>query len=409
MSGLRGRRFVLLIAGQAVNEIGSWCALVALWGYSAYRYHAAPWQIAIVVASLNFSAAVLGPLAGVPIDRFGPRRVILVADSVAAVVALSMAFTTEYWQLIPPTLVLSLCASFTRPAWSALPPKLVDDRDLQRANALLGLAGQSSIAFGPILGAVAISLWGPRGAFLINSVTFLLGVAVTLPLHVPHTASPPAHLRHEVAEGLRVVRQRPDVVRLLVVSCSVYSLWGSFATLEPLYVRDVLHRPPAYFAWLQSAFGLMLFTFAIVAARVGDRAATRRTVALTALGSGVFAATYLGTSYLAVAFVAIALWGVATAWFNPTVVTLVQRATPKEFHGRVFAVDGTLRAWTFLLGGLLSGAVATAASVHAAAWVFAAVPVAGGLWYLRSVARGPAREHAPRVDAGVMAVVPADQ
>jgi hypothetical protein len=89
MSPLRDRRFVLLASGQALNAIGSWCALVALWGFASFRFHAGAADLAILGLAWAVPAVLLGPIAGVPVDRFGPKWVLVVADSCAAVVALT--------------------------------------------------------------------------------------------------------------------------------------------------------------------------------------------------------------------------------------------------------------------------------------------------------------------------------
>ncbi len=184
MSLLRDRRFALLLAGQAVNGIGSWCALVALWGYAAYRFDASPIQIAFLSLSWALPTAVLGPVGGVPVDRFGPRRVLIIADLVAAGVAVGMAMSNSYGELLALGVLLGLARVCSEPAFAALAPRLVEDHDLLRANALLGAVLQSSIAFGPLLAAGSIALWGPRGAFLIDAITYVIGVAVVVPLHL---------------------------------------------------------------------------------------------------------------------------------------------------------------------------------------------------------------------------------
>ena len=110
MSPLRDRRFVALLAGQAVNGIGSWCALIAIWGYAAYKFDANPAQIALLSFSWALPAALLGPLGGIPIDRFGPKRALIAADTFGAVIALALAFSTSYWQLV----ALGACVGVTR-------------------------------------------------------------------------------------------------------------------------------------------------------------------------------------------------------------------------------------------------------------------------------------------------------
>src|SRR6516165_8185820 len=254
MSPLRDRRFVLLLAGQAVNGIGSWCALIALWGYAAYRFDASPAQIALLSLSWSLPAAVFGPLGGVPIDRFGPRRALIAADGAAALVSIALAFTNSYYELVALGALIGLTRACSDPAFSALAPRLVDDEQLLRANALLGAAMMSSIAFGPLLAAGAIALWGPRGAFVIDAITYCIGIAVVLPLHlraITHQRSEHGSAWQELHRGFAIVRDNVTVRRILELVSSVYLVWGAYAVIEPIYVRDVLHRPASIFALLQ--------------------------------------------------------------------------------------------------------------------------------------------------------------
>ena len=416
MSPLRDRRFVALLAGQAVNGIGSWCALVALWGYAAYRFHATPAEIAILSLSWSLPAALFGPLGGVPVDRFGPRRALIVADGLAACVAVALVFSNSFAQLV----VLGACTGLTRcasdPAFSALAPRLVGDDQLLRANALLGAAMMSSIAFGPLLAAGAIAGWGPRGAFLVDAITYLVGIAVVLPLRLRPLATRPARTSawRELKSGLQIVRRSAGVQRILMLSASVYLVWGAYAVIEPIYVRDVLHRPASVFALLQAAFGVLLLANALLIARIGDSVARFRTLRVAAVGATIAAPIYVGTHSVAIAFCGIAIWGAATAWLIAPRDTLLQRATPVEVHGRVLALDSSLRSWAHVIALPIAALLAGTFDVRVAAFTFAAMPVIGVLATRGSQREpvpsdvGPGAEHAPRVDAGFVTVAPVD-
>ncbi len=65
MQLLRDRRIALLVAGQAVNGIGSWCAVVALWGFASFRFDAGPGAIALLGLAWSLPPVLLGPLVGV--------------------------------------------------------------------------------------------------------------------------------------------------------------------------------------------------------------------------------------------------------------------------------------------------------------------------------------------------------
>jgi MFS family permease len=156
MSLLRDRRLALLVAGQALNGIGSWCAIVALWGFASFRFDAGPGAIAVLGLAWALPPALLGPLAGGPIDRFGPKRVIMVADALAAVVSLTFLLAGSFPVLVALAALHGVTSSFSEPALRSLPPRLVQDADLPRANALIAGTSQAAIVFGPLVAAVAI-------------------------------------------------------------------------------------------------------------------------------------------------------------------------------------------------------------------------------------------------------------
>jgi MFS family permease len=292
---------------------------------------------------------------------------------------------------------------------------LVDDDQLLRANAMLGSAMMSAIAFGPLLAAGAIAAWGPRGAFVIDAITYGVGVAVVVPLrlraltHVKPEKHPP--LREELRAGIRIVRERPAVQRILALSTSVYLVWGAYAVIEPIYVRDVLHRSPSIFALLQASFGIFLFTNSMLVARAGDRVASFRTIRICALCTSLAAPLYVGTTLLPVAFIGIAVWGASTGWLIAPRDTLLQRATPVEAHGRVLAIDSALRSWGHVVALPTAALLLSVFGVRVTAFVFAALPLLGVLatrHSARFVETGPRAEDAPRVDPGFVAVVPSE-
>ncbi len=186
-------------------------------------------------------------------------------------------------------------------------------------------------------------------------------------------------MRRDLGEGLRVVRDRPTVRDLLTLGCSVYLVWGAYAVIEPIYVRDVLHRPAQTFALLQAAFGIVLLVNGLLLPRFGDRIVRMRTIRIAALGTALCAPFYVGTSKLAVAFTGIALWGAFTAWFLAPQRTLLQRATPIQAHGRVLALDSALRSWAHVIALPTAALLVGAFGVRAAAFTFAAIPLIGAL------------------------------
>jgi predicted MFS family arabinose efflux permease len=392
---LRRGPFALLVVGSALNAIGTWATLIALWGYAAYRFHVGPGAIALVGLAWSAPAALLGPFAGIPIDRLGPKR-LLVASNVGGVVAsLAMAAAGRFSTLVVFAVGAGVVQAFGRPAAMSLPPRLVGDEDLLAANALLGAAEQSAIVFGPLAGAAVTGLWGVRAPFLFDAVTFVVGAAAVLPVALrPVVATPRSPVARELAEGWRVAMAVAEVRLALALAAAVFVSWGAFFVLEPLYVRDVLHRSPVVLGLFQTVFGVGLIGATLLLPRVGDRVASVRVLAVSVAVSGLTAAAYVGTRSIVVAAVAVFLWGVDVAFFMPPMRTLLQRATPVEAHGRVLGTASMLAAWGNLLGIPLTGVLVAALGVSATGATVGTFAVAAGIvGWLASRARdgGPPR------------------
>jgi MFS family permease len=396
MQLLRDRRIALLVAGQAVNGIGSWCAIVALWGYASFRFDAGPGAIALLGLAWSLPPVLLGAVAGIPIDRLGPKRVLMIADALAAVVSLTFLLAGSFPVLVALATLHGCTNAFSEPALQALPPRLVPDDRLVEANAVLGAASQSAIVVGPVVAALAIGFIGIQGAFVIDALTYVVGVLVLVPISIGAVGvARRSSVVEEVREGFRMVRRRPRLRLILGMSGCVYVIWGAFLVIEPVYVRDVLHGSPTMLALLQATFGIGLLATTVVVTRLGDRVARVRIAAAATAASGVAAALYIGTAVPVVAFVGIGVWGCVTSFFIVPARTLMQRAAPVETHGRVMALDGTINGGGSLVALPIVGVVAAAAGVQIAGMAFAAVPIAGGLvtlWRVRRDDPAPAVE-----------------
>ncbi len=350
---LRIPGFGPLLAGQAVNAIGNWVAIIAIWGFASFQFDASAGDIALLFVALSLPGALLGPLLGVVIDRLGPRRALIVANALGFLDALALTQADSYEAVIVLALPLGLIEALASASLDALPPRLVEDRDLVQANALLGGAQDLAIVIGPVVAALVNARWGLSGAFLADAATFLVGLAVAVPLKVDPLeavrAAPRSSARRELREGLSLVRRTPGLRWTFGVATVTYVLWGLFGVLEPLYVRDVLGASDTTFALLQTVFGVGLVGAGLTIAALGDRVATPRCVALATIVSGATAALYLGTESLVVATIGVFLWGVDVAFFYVPAKTLLQRFTPRRAHGRVLALNESLEPTSDLL------------------------------------------------------------
>jgi MFS family permease len=382
-------RIAAFLIAEAISAIGSWGTVLVVWGYAAYKYDATPGQVSLIALSFSLPPVVLGPVAGAIVDRIGPKATLAVAKVMGIVAALAMLTADSFGQLAFLSFFHGVAMAFSYPALQALPPRLVEDRHLARTNALVGMTDELSIVFGPVVAGVAIAAFGFRGGFVIDALTYALGLAV-LPLvrlrprdrhpDDDHDGEePPVRLR-DAFDGWKLIGRSDTLRRTVALTFTVHLLYGAALLSEPLYVRDTLHRSADVFAALQTAFGICMVTGGLVATKVGDKMASLRWVGIGVLGSGLTAIVYLGTSWVVVAFLGVGLWGIATALISGPSRTVIQRASPQRAHGRVLSADLMAGSTGELVGLSVAGVLVSAFSVPVAIVALGSAVAIAGVW-----------------------------
>jgi predicted MFS family arabinose efflux permease len=382
-------RVVGFLTVEALSAIGTFATMIAIWAYAAYRYDASPGEISMYGLAFSAPGVVLGPMTGVVIDRFGPRITLLGAKALGVVASLALIGAHNFRMLTILSALHGVAGAFARPALQSLPPRMVDDAHLARTNALVGLTDQLSIVLGPVVAGVAIGAFGFTGAFVFDAATYAMGIVVLPLVRLRPVNEHEGAGDDDVAVGLsawreaiagwRIVAHTPAARRVVISTFAVFTLYGVSMLAEPLYVRDVLHRPTGVFAALQTVFGVFLVVGGLAAARVGDRMATFGWVAAGVIGSGATAIIYLSTGSIVIAFIGVSLWGVATAAIWGPSRTVLQRSTPVSAHGRVMSAD-TLSGNLAMFGGLgLAGVTITAFGVRSTILVLGLCVMAAGV------------------------------
>ncbi len=173
---------------------------------------------------------------------------------------------------------------------------------------------------------------------------------------------------------------RRRAVRLVVaLSAAVTFTSASFLVVEPLYARHVLHRPPSQFALFEAAAGTGAILTGLAVSRVRARLAGRAVLTASAVGYGLAACLFTGTTSVPAAYAGAFLWGVAGSVFGAVSLTTLQRLAPVHAHGRVISVAATIQSWVEATALPLGGVTLAALGVRAGALALAGIAVTAGL------------------------------
>jgi MFS family permease len=343
----RNRNFRLLWSGQIVSQLGDWFNLVALYGL-LFELTGSATAVALMMVVQMLPQALVSPSAGVIVDRFDRRRILIAADLVRGVVILGLLFVrspSTVWIAYAVVGVVVAAQGFFEPARSALLPSLVERKDLVAANAIATGTWSAMLAIGASLGGGVAVLFGREAAFLLNSLSFFVSAAFLFRMRVPARApgrSEDAGWRGLV-EGFRYMRAHKPVTVIALVK-SGWAIVGGALLLLTVFGDRVFRIG----ATGDAGIGV-LYAARGIGAAVGSLGvaylARRSTGALVAwigpcylLAGACYATLGLApTIWLAaVAVICGHIFG-STLWVSSNV--LLQMAVPDRFRGRVFAAE----------------------------------------------------------------------
>jgi len=327
-------RFVSRVGGEAAFFVG-------IWGKAAFELEATPAQLAAVMAALGVASLIGASIAGVLVDRFDPRRVVIWGEIAFVPAALALVFTNTIPSMVVATFVLGLVGTPVFTAISSFGPFLTDDPTrLAKVNSWIEGASWTAFVVGPAMGAVLAGSIGVDSIFVLDAVTSVVGAILIWPVKVRPMAKheDSGGSWSELREGFRIAYGNPRLRFYIWLGSSVWLLFGMFSALEPLFYRDILGVEVETLGWVNSIFGIGLIGGTLIAGRLPEsfRTATWLTILVGMNALGVLA--YVGTDILGVVVAAGFCWGLIIGQMAPLHRTMLQINSPENAVGRIMGV-----------------------------------------------------------------------
>jgi MFS family permease len=380
----------LLVAAVGVSMFGDVLALVPI-ALHLQESTGSGVVVAVLFVALWSPMFFLAGPAGLVVDRYEPRRVLLVAVLAQAVVACVLAFTSGTAAILVLVALLGSGAAVAQPAEFALIPSVAGG-DVRRANAWVETARGLGFGVGPLAGGLLAAAGGMRVGLLVDAATFLFVGAVSLALPCYSCGG---RVRESVgrARDGAVYLARDGVLRLVLGVGFVSLLFmTAVAPAEVFFAKDVLGAGDLGYGLMLGAWTIgMTLGGLVLARRVGGAAIAL--VAIVAQSVGLLVPTlWLVLAWGCAWFL---VGGVAHGLKNVLLRTLLHERVPAELHGRAFAAYNGLRNFAEIFSVMGGGFLVVAFGARWTMFVAGLLPALAGLGGLVLYARSRLAQDAP--------------
>jgi MFS family permease len=385
---LRHRNFKLFFFGQSISQLGNWMTRLAT-TWLVYRLTHSALLLGIVSFAGLIVSFVLGPFAGVWVERLDRRKLLVWTQAAGAVQSLALAGLTlthviNLWEIIALTALQGLINAFDMPGRQSFLVRMVEDRnDLSNAIAINSSMAMGAGLIGPAIAGLVIGAVGEGWCFLIDGVSYLAVIVSLLLMRLS-----PMDLRRNASSMLQQMREGWDYVRtfrpirtILLFFALICLMGHPFSVLLPVFAAQVLHGGPTTLGWLAGASGIgaLVSGLSLVVRKSVVGLTSMVQFAAMMLGGALIVFGLSHTFWLSLIMMIFAGFGMMQVVAASN--TIIQSLVPEDKRARVMSYFTTAFFGATLFGSLLAGALAQWIGAPLTVIVTGAFSIAGSLWF----------------------------
>jgi MFS family permease len=398
LRALEHRNYRLFFSGQGLSLIGTWMTRIAT-SWLIYRLTGSAWMLGVIGFLGQVPTFLLGPFAGVWVDRWSRHRTLVWTQVLSmvqsfALAALAFSGHIAVWHVALLSVLQGVINAFDTPARQAFLIEMVEDRAvLSNAIALNSTMVNAARLLGPAVGGLIIAGFGEAWCFTIDGISYCAVILSLLLMTV--AASAPRrrdeeNLWRELAEGYRYVSGSKPIRAILLLLAIVSLVGMPYSVLLPIFASQIFHGGAHTLGLLMGATGVGALVAALTMAARRSILGLGRRIGIAALlfGSGIFVFAF--SRNLALSVVMLLVTGFAMMQHMASSNTILQTISDPDKRGRVMSYYTMAFMGMTPFGSLFGGAIAARFGAPRALAVSGVVCVAAaGVYfaYLPSIRR----------------------
>ena len=350
---------------QIVSVFGDFLAIFAVLSYVSFTLHATAAQVTGISVSFMIPFAVIGPVAGVFVDRWNVKRTMIASDLIRAALALSLVFAATLGQIYAILFLLSAVSAFFMPAQTVTLRTLVPREGLLAANALVQQAFQIMRIFSPALAGAMVEWFGAGSCYYVDSISFICSASLIATLIIAREPVAPTKGSHplksvlnDLMVGVKFIFTHATISFVIMAMAAGMFAISCFGPLIAVYVRDELQATSLAFGIINALIGVGMIAGTLLMNRIAQKVSKTHLALWGLLTMGAFVVVLAAFKSIAAASISMFGVGVGVIFVFVSAQTLMQGQTPMELIGRVSSTVMSVLSIAQLIGLVFSGSLA---------------------------------------------------
>lgn len=389
-ASLKSRNYRLYFTGQGISLIGTWMQNIAM-SWLVYRLTGSALLLGVVAFTSQFPTFILSPFAGVLTDRFNRLRIMIVAQTLFMLHAITLAVLTltgtiAVWHIIFLSVLFGFISAFDAPARQSLVVDLIDKpKNLGNAIALNSAIFNGARLIGPAIAGIIIAIVGEGICFSINAASYIAVIWALLAIKIKFKVKTitKVKLRESLTEGFNYTFGFIPI-RVLIILLGIMSLFGlPYVVLMPAYAKEVLNGSSDTLGFLMSATGAGALSAALFLASRKTILGTGKIISISGIcfGAGIVIVSF--SDYFILSLFSLFITGFGMIASISSINTLIQTLSEEDKRGRVMSFYAMALMGMNPIGNLIAGASASAIGVPVTLLTGGIVTIFAAAWFER--------------------------
>lgn len=348
--------------GQCVSLIGTWAQSTGQ-SWLVLQLTGSSLKLGVVSTVQFIPITVFSLFAGLLIDKFPKKKILLVTQSVSMCLAFILSAlvftnTVRYWHILLLAFLLGVSNCVDMPTRQSFTIEIAGKEDLMNAIALNSVTFNLARIIGPTIGALIMAYTGPAWCFFINGASFIAVIYGLL--HIESRSyvrkkKNNSNVIVEIGEGLKYIIHTPILIEtvLMVTVLGVFAF--NYNVLIPAFTKNVLLQSEKTYGFLLSSLGLGSFIGAMIVSARSKRGPKKSVMFTASMMLSVMLALIAFSRDKMVTAVFLVITGVCNIFFSTTANSTLQLQAKDEYRARVMSVYTLVFAGSTPLGSLFAG------------------------------------------------------